>query len=170
MHSVTAKSAWRLPNRDTGPRSRPDRVEKRSTSVGRKKLITASVALATGAALALAASPASAGPQQAPSPAPAPAALAASSADQLVDSAAAENVLHRSDGDSLKRTGVVQGTRGLQYVTYARSFEGLPVVGGDVVVTTDAAGAVKGTAVAQTAEINVGTTAKITGAQAAATA
>ncbi|MEU4222577.1 M4 family metallopeptidase, partial [Actinoplanes sp. NPDC026623] len=138
--------------------------------MGRKKLITASVALATGAALALAASPASAGPQQAPSPAPAPAALAASSADQLVDSAAAENVLHRSDGDSLKRTGVVQGTRGLQYVTYARSFEGLPVVGGDVVVTTDAAGAVKGTAVAQTAEINVGTTAKITGAQAAATA
>ncbi|MEU7901370.1 M4 family metallopeptidase [Actinoplanes sp. NPDC049118] len=138
--------------------------------MGRKKLITASVALATGAALALAASPATAGPQQAPSPAPAPAALAASSADRLVDSAAAEGVLHRSDGDALKRTGVVQGTRGLQYVTYARSFEGLPVVGGDVVVTTDAAGAVKGTAVAQTAEISVGTKAKITEAQAATTA
>nr|BFE71536.1 M4 family metallopeptidase [Actinoplanes digitatis] len=79
-------------------------------------------------------------------------------------------MLHRSDGDALKRTGVVQGTRGLQYVTYARFFEGLPVVGGDVVVTTDAAGAVKGTAVAQTAEIAVGTEAKISAAQAAATA
>jgi Zn-dependent metalloprotease len=138
--------------------------------VGRQRLITASVALATGAALALAAAPATAGPQQAPSPAPAPAALAASSADRLVDSAASAGALRRADGDALKRTGVVQGTRGLQYVTYARTFKGLPVVGGDVVVTTDAAGAVKGTAVAETAEISVGTTAKITAAQAAAVA
>ncbi|MET8150986.1 M4 family metallopeptidase [Actinoplanes sp. NPDC049668] len=138
--------------------------------MGRKKLITASVALATGAALALAAPPATAAPVRAPSPAPAPSALAAASADRLVDSAAADSVLHRSDGDDLYRTGVVQGTRGLQYVTYARSFEGLAVVGGDVVVTTDAAGTVKGTAVAQTAEISVGTEAKITSKQAAATA
>jgi Zn-dependent metalloprotease len=138
--------------------------------VGRKKLITASVALATGAALALAASPATAGPQQAPSPAPAPATLAASSADTLVGSAATTGLLRRSAGDALKRTGVVQGTRGLQYVTYARTFKGLAVVGGDVVVTTDAAGTVKDTAVAQTAEIAVGTTAAITPAKAEAVA
>ncbi len=138
--------------------------------MGRPKLITASVALATGAALALAAAPASATPQQAPSPNPAPAALAASSADRLVGSAGQAGLLRRSDGDALKRTGVVQGTRGLQYVTYARTFKGLPVVGGDVVVTTDAAGTVKDTAVARTATIAVGTTAKITAAQAAATA
>jgi Zn-dependent metalloprotease len=135
--------------------------------VGRQKLITASVALATGAALALAATPATAGPQQAPSPAPAPATLAAAAADDLVGSAGRAGVLRRSDGDALKRTGVVQGTRGLQYVTYARTFKGLPVVGGDVVVTTDAAGTVKDTAVAETATIDVRTTAKITPARAA---
>lgn len=123
-------------------------------------LIRASMALATGAALTLAATPASAAPAQAPSPAPA--VLAATAADRLIDS--------RADGATLQRTGVVPGTRGLQYVTYARSFKGLPVVGGDVVVTTDAAGAVKDTAAAQTAEISVGTTAKVTAAQAVATA
>ena len=138
--------------------------------MGRKKLITASVALATGAALALAASPATASPQQAPSPAPAPATLAASSADTLVGSAATTGLLRRSAGDALQRTGVVQGTRGLQYVTYARTFKGLAVVGGDVVVTTDAAGTVKDTAVAQTAAISVGTTAAITPAKAEAVA
>jgi Zn-dependent metalloprotease len=138
--------------------------------VGRQNLITAAVALATGAALALAATPAGASPQQAPSPSPAPAALAAASADSLVDSAGKAAVLRRSAGDDLKRTGVVQGTRGLQYVTYARTFKGLAVVGGDVVVTTDAAGTVKDTAVAETAAISVGTTAKITAARAAAVA
>ena len=135
----------------------------------RRKLITASVALATGAALALAA-PASASPQQAPGPSPAPATLAASAADSLVGSAGKAGLLRRSAGDALKRTGVVQGTRGLQYVTYARTFKGLPVVGGDVVVTTDAAGTVKDTAVAETATIAVGTTAKISAEQAGATA
>jgi len=138
--------------------------------MGRRKLITTSMALAAGAALVLAAPPATAGPQQAPSPGPAPATLAASAADRLVGSAGTASLLRRTAGDTLSRTGVVQGTRGLQYVTYARSFKGLSVVGGDVVVTTDAAGTVKGTAVAQTAAISVGTTAKITAGQAAKTA
>ncbi|MEV8503518.1 M4 family metallopeptidase [Actinoplanes sp. NPDC051475] len=137
--------------------------------MGRRKLIPAAAALAAGAALTLAATPASAQPQ-APSPAPAPAALAASAADRLVGSAGTSSLLRRADGDALKRTGVVQGTRGLQYVTYARSFKGLAVVGGDVVVTTDAAGTVKDTAVAQTAPIAVGTTPAVTAARAAATA
>jgi Zn-dependent metalloprotease len=136
--------------------------------VGRQKLLTASVALVTGAALALAAAPASASPARAPSPAPST--LAASAADNLVGSAGKAHLLRRSDGDALHRTGVVQGTRGLQYVTYARTFEGLSVVGGDVVVTTDAAGHVKDTAVAETAPISVGTTPTITQAEAAATA
>ncbi|MFI7602091.1 M4 family metallopeptidase [Actinoplanes sp. NPDC049681] len=137
--------------------------------MGRRKLIPAAAALAAGAALTLAATPASAQPQT-PSPTPAPAALAASAADRLVGSAGTSSLLRRADGDALKRTGVVQGTRGLQYVTYARTFKGLPVVGGDVVVTTDAAGTVKDTAVAQTAPIAVGTTATVSAARAAATA
>jgi Zn-dependent metalloprotease len=55
-------------------------------------------------------------------------------------------------------------------VTYARTYRGLPVVGGDVVVTTDAAGTVKGPAVAQSAEISIGTTASVSAAAAARTA
>lgn len=131
-------------------------------------LIRASMALATGAALTLAATPASAVPVQAP--APAPDALAATAADRLIDNAASDAVLRRGDNDTLKRTGVVAGTRGMQYVTYARSYKGLAVIGGDVVVTTDATGAVKDTAVADTAEIAVGTTATVSAAQAVRTA
>jgi Zn-dependent metalloprotease len=127
------------------------------------------LALATGASMTLAAAtPAGAAPS--PAPAPVPSALAATAADRLVGNAASAAVLHRADGDALHRTGVVAGTRGLQYVTYARTYRGLPVVGGDVVVTTDASGAVKGTAVAQSAEIAVGTAAKVTAARAATTA
>ncbi|RSM46222.1 peptidase M4 family protein [Actinoplanes sp. ATCC 53533] len=118
----------------------------------------------------MAATPATATPHQAPSPGPAPAALAAAAADSVVGSAGKAGLLRRAAGDDLKRTGVVQGTRGLQYVTYARTFKGLAVVGGDVVVTTDAAGTVKDTAVAETAAISVGTTPKITAARAAAIA
>jgi Zn-dependent metalloprotease len=75
-----------------------------------------------------------------------------------------------ASNDLLKRTGVVAGTRGIHYVTYARTYRGLPVVGGDVVVTTDPAGTVSGTAVAQNATIGVGTTATVSAATAAATA
>ncbi|MEV6635771.1 M4 family metallopeptidase [Actinoplanes sp. NPDC051470] len=134
-------------------------------------LFRASMALAAGAALTLAASPTSAGaaPAQAPSPTPAPS-LAATAADRLVSSPAADAKLHLATGDALQRTGVVAGTRGLQYVTYQRTHQGLAVVGGDVVVTTDATGAVKDTAVAQSTDISVATTAKITAAQAVATA
>ena len=125
------------------------------------------LALATGASLTLAA-PAAA--QAAPDPVPAPASLAATAADRLVDNAASDAALRRGDGDTLKRTGVVPGTRGLQYVTYTRSYQGLDVIGGDVVVSTDEAGKVTGTAVAQSAEITVGTAAKVTAAKAVATA
>ncbi|MEV6596307.1 M4 family metallopeptidase [Actinoplanes sp. NPDC051346] len=137
--------------------------------MGSRRLISASAALAAGAALTLAAAPASAQPQRAPSPPSGPA-LAASAADRLVSSPGSASLLRRSDGDTLTRTGVVQGTRGLQYVTYARTFKGLQVVGGDVVVTTDAAGTVKDTAVAQTAQIAVGTTATVSAERAAAAA
>src|SRR4051794_23978654 len=41
-----------------------------------------------------------------------------------------------------------------RYVPYERAYRGLPVVGGDFVVTTDATGAVTGTSVAQTRAIS----------------
>jgi len=125
------------------------------------------VALATGASLTFAAPSAA---QAAPDPVPAPSGAAATAADKLIGNAASDAVLRRGDGDSLKRTGVVPGTRGLQYVTYARTYQGLDVVGGDVVVSTDAAGTVTGTAVAQSAEITVGTAPKVTAAKAVAVA
>jgi Zn-dependent metalloprotease len=134
----------------------------------RKTLINGLVALATGTALTLTASPTTAAQASPTGPSAAPAALAASSADQLV--AAATTTLHRAPGDALHRTGVQAGNRGLQYVSYERSYRGLPVVGGDVVVTTDATGAVRGTSVAQDAAITVGTTATVGADRAASTA
>ena len=48
----------------------------------------------------------------------------------------------RAPSDTLVRTGVQAGGNGLQYVSYERTYRGLPVVGGDAVVVTNAAGAV----------------------------
>ena len=60
---------------------------------------------------------------------------------------------------------------GLQYVPYERSYKGLPVVGGDFVVVTDAKGAVQSTSVAQTTAVpDLSTSAKVTAAAAKATA
>nr|ASV47091.1 zinc metalloprotease [uncultured bacterium] len=136
----------------------------------RTSLLSAGVAVAASATLTVVALPAAATPAQAPPPGPAPSVRAAVAADNIVDSAAAAATLRLGAADELHRTGVVAGTRGLQYVTYARTYRGLPVVGGDVVVTTDVTGSVRGTAVARTAVIGVGTTAAVTAAAAARTA
>ena len=69
--------------------------------------------------------------------------------------------LLKGPGDTLVRTKVHAGTNGLQYVAYERTYRGLPVVGGDAVVVTDAAGAVLNTAVAQDSVITVATTATV---------
>jgi Zn-dependent metalloprotease len=76
----------------------------------------------------------------------------------------------KSAGDSFARTGITAGIHGLSYVTYDRTYHGLHVVGGDIVVTTDAAGKVLNTAVAQDRVISVGTTARVGSADAVATA
>jgi Zn-dependent metalloprotease len=135
-------------------------------SVRRTRFARATTALAVTAACALSvSSPASATPGRAPAPTPVPAAAAA---DQLVGSAAAAQSLRLAAGEDLHRTGVVAGTRGLQYVSYARTHAGYPVLGGDVVVTTDATGTVRGTAVAQSVVLKVNTTATVTAAAATA--
>ncbi|MFF4190714.1 M4 family metallopeptidase [Nonomuraea sp. NPDC001831] len=85
----------------------------------------------------------------------------------LADSAA----LLASEQDTFTLTSTVEGVRGLQYLTYARKHAGLPVYGGDVVVATDASGAVVDTvATGQRTKIGIGTKAKVTAAQAAVTA
>ncbi|TDD79170.1 peptidase M4 [Actinomadura rubrisoli] len=67
------------------------------------------------------------------------------------------------------RTNVTSGLRGLQYVEYQRTYAGLPVIGGDFVVTTNADGGVLSTSVNQTKALDVGTKATVTAAQAAKT-
>lgn len=93
---------------------------------------------------------------------------AAAAADALVASDAP--ALRKSPDDVLIRTGVHHGTHGLQYFSYDRTYRGLPVISGDLVVVTDAAGAVLHIAVAQERVISVGTTPRIGDDAALATA
>ncbi len=137
-----------------------------------RTITRASVAVAATAVLTVAGVPATARPvraQAAPVPAVSAAQGAAATADAAVGAAASATRLRRAGDDTISRTGVIAGTRGLHYVTYERTHKGLPVVGGDVVVTTDAAGAVRDTAVAQTATVNVGTAPTVPAARAVAT-
>ncbi|HST47372.1 M4 family metallopeptidase [Jatrophihabitans sp.] len=133
---------------------------RRCTTLG---AITGLTALAvTG--LALTTGPATA----APSPKASPNALAAQSAASLV--AARPASIHASKDDAYIAHSVISTREGLQYVPYDRTYKGLPVFGGDFVVTTDATGKVLGTTVAQDKVVNVGTAAAKTPAQAAAAA
>ncbi|HVK26483.1 MAG TPA: M4 family metallopeptidase [Actinokineospora sp.] len=78
--------------------------------------------------------------------------------------------LHVSSDDKFVQLGVTS-SEGMQYVSYARTHKGLPVVGGDFVVVTDSAGHVVFTSVAQEQAIGqVATTAKQTKGQAEAAA
>jgi len=104
----------------------------------------------------------------APSPKASPSALAAQSAARLIASNAA--ALHISKNDAFIAHQVISTPEGLQYASYDRTYKGLPVIGGDFVVVTDAAGTVLSTTAAQDQTINLATTAARTPAQAAAAA
>ena len=79
--------------------------------------------------------------------APSAQAMAATSASSLV--AARPAALHASVHDAFLAHAVITAAGGLQYVPYDRTYKGLPVVGGDFVVVTDATGEVLHTSVAQ---------------------
>ena len=109
-----------------------------------RPMLRMSVALALVAASTVAtyAGAATAGsPAAAPVP-PEPENSAAAVADNLAKSPAGVLAMHRGPLDTLVRKGVALGGNGLHYVSYERTYKGLPVVGGDAVVVTDAAGAV----------------------------
>jgi Zn-dependent metalloprotease len=96
------------------------------------------------------------------------AALSAAAADQFVTGESTG--FDRARGESFDRKSVVTTESGLNYVNYVRTYQNLRVfVGGDVVVVTDRRGAVK-SSTAGSAPIKVDTTAKVTGARAAAVA
>ncbi|GGO01947.1 zinc metalloprotease [Microbispora rosea subsp. aerata] len=67
---------------------------------------------------------------------------AAAAADQAVASGVDD--LRVSPNETYRRTGVTP-SGGMYYVTYERTYKGLPIVGGDAVVVTDANGRVRDT-------------------------
>ncbi len=83
----------------------------------------------------------------APTHGPSARALASASAQRLIASHAPALKVSRHD---TFRALPVQSSHGIQYAPYARAYRGLPVVGGDFVVVTDAKGQVLTTSVAQT--------------------
>ena len=113
---------------------------------------TPTKALAVLAVAALITSTLSATGASAAQPAPD---LGAAAADALV--AGDSLALFKGPDDVIVRTGTHHGTHGLQYFTYERTYRGLPVVGGDLVVVVDAEGTVRNTAAAQDRVISVGT-------------
>ncbi|MEJ2854131.1 MULTISPECIES: M4 family metallopeptidase [unclassified Saccharothrix] len=82
--------------------------------------------------------------QAAPAPAADPVALAAAAADRAA--ASGLDALAKGPDEQFQRRAVhkggVPGRKDLYYVAYERTYKGLPVVGGDAVVATDAAGKV----------------------------
>ncbi|MFE0111002.1 M4 family metallopeptidase [Amycolatopsis sp. NPDC059019] len=112
--------------------------------------------------------------EAAPPPAPGPnsVALAVAAADRAADSGL--DALHKSADEQFRRVNVYQGgvpgKRDLFYVSYDRTYKGLPVIGGDAVVATDNAGKVLDTMAAPKADLTVDTVPKLTGDQAAAIA
>ena len=79
-------------------------------------------------------------------------------------------LVRRSTDDAFRRQQVISSD-GLQYVPYERTWRGLPVVGGDLVVVTDDQGNVLDTSVAQTSAVALGsTTPRVTRAAASAKA
>ena len=138
----------------------------------RKVAVVLGVTSLAAAALAGLGTSAGAATSAAPPPRPSQAqskAFAADSASSLV--AGRPSALHASKDDKFTAKQVISEPSGLQYVPYERSYKGLPVVGGDFVVVTDAKGAVKYTSVGQTTAVpELSTTAKVTPAAAQKTA
>ncbi|MFI7129012.1 M4 family metallopeptidase [Nonomuraea sp. NPDC050153] len=118
----------------------------------RKALLATVVGVATATTLALQTPPANAAPpgaapqQQQTARAGDPASLAAQVADKAISSQLDE--LTRGPDEAYSRVAVTPGAADMYYVSYERTYKGLPVVGGDAVVVTDAAGNVRDTAAA----------------------
>ncbi|WP_312874244.1 M4 family metallopeptidase [Actinomadura litoris] len=130
---------------------------------------TAFGAAALAASLAVAMSAPATGATTRTTPAapakPDPRAVAAASADTFV--VAKPAAFRTAPKDRIIRTGVTSGLRGLQHVQYQRTYDGLPVYGGDFVVTTNATGGILSTSVDQSERLDLRTKATITAAQAA---
>ncbi|MDF5753882.1 M28 family peptidase [Spongiactinospora sp. TRM90649] len=96
-------------------------------------------------------------------------AKALSSAENALTSFAKQLKTDKADEFELERA--ITGTRGVQYLTYKRLHKGLPVYGGDVIVSTDVSGqVVHDVTTGQRSELDVPSTTRITADAAAKTA
>jgi Zn-dependent metalloprotease len=125
------------------------------------------LALAIGTACATAVTMVSAGTASAAPPPSAPLSPQSAAVVSAAGFVAAKPAALKAGADEqFVQRGVVSSA-GLQFVSYDRSFKGLPVIGGDFVVVTDSAGAVRDLSVAQERTIGqVSTTPKVTSSRA----
>jgi Zn-dependent metalloprotease len=70
-------------------------------------------------------------------------------------------LVRRGAADSIHRVAATPGTKGTFYISYERSYRGLPVYGGDVVVAVDSQGRATGATSGLEREISVATTATV---------
>ncbi|MFI6905507.1 M28 family peptidase [Nonomuraea sp. NPDC050394] len=115
----------------------------------RRSVLAAVAGLAVTAAMvinpAAAAAPPGVNPQKSLT-ASDPKSLAATAADRAVASGLDE--LRKGPDETYWRRAVTPGASGMFYVSYDRTYKGLPVVGGDAVVVTDSQGRVRDTTAA----------------------
>ncbi|MEV6805329.1 M28 family peptidase [Streptomyces sp. NPDC051132] len=136
-----------------------------------RKLAVAGTSLAlTLGGVVMPAAFASAAPHAAPpagKPEPTPVARAVAAADQAARSGL--DALAKGPEEQYDRRQVTPWVKGLYSVAYERTYRGLPVVGGDVVVLADGGGRVRSVQSATKARIAVSTKARVTAAQAVRT-
>ncbi|MGI8682474.1 MAG: M4 family metallopeptidase [Mycobacteriales bacterium] len=105
----------------------------------------------------------------------APAANATGASTSILDRAAAavaanSAAVHAIQGDSFRSRGVVLDRDGSSHVRYDRTYRGLPVLGGDVVVHLTPSGALRDVSQSLTRPVQVATTPEISRARATAVA
>ncbi|NMO51790.1 M4 family metallopeptidase [Actinoplanes sp. TBRC 11911] len=115
--------------------------------MSRRTPMLIAVGTAVAAVAALTSGPAIAQPA---GPSAQPAADGVATADALV--ASRPQALHATSHDTFHQRAVYKSA-GHNYVSYERTYKGLPVIGGDLVVVTDAAGKTTFTSVAQSSSI-----------------
>ncbi|MEU7000079.1 M28 family peptidase [Nonomuraea sp. NPDC046570] len=135
----------------------------------RRSVLAAVAGLATAAALVInPAAAAAAPPGVNPSPnlaaANDPKGLAAAAADKAVSSGLDE--LRKGPDETYWRRAVTAGASGMFYVSYERTYKGLPVVGGDAVVVTDSEGRVRDTTAASGPGVDVNVKPRVSAEQA----
>ncbi|MFD1539739.1 M4 family metallopeptidase [Nonomuraea guangzhouensis] len=103
-----------------------------------KLRLGAAAILALALAITAPAGVTSANAQAADPPSPSERGTAVASAQSVI--AASRTQLLAADQDAFSLSSAIAGVNGIQHLTYTRTYAGLPVYGGEVVITTDKSG------------------------------